>query len=55
MARPSKAQWAVIWVGFVVAALLWTDGLDVEFESDRVAVVVLGAAALLVWQLSEKR
>ena len=55
MWHPSRGQWGVIWAGFILAALLWTDGLDVEYETDRVATVVVIGAGLLVWRLSRRK
>ena len=48
---PSRSEWAVIWIGFALAVLLWMDSK--EFVSFHLFILI--GVGLAVWMLEGRR
>ncbi len=55
MKYPNRAQWVVIWLGFILTATLWTSGWDTGYHTDRVTFAFVVGTILAVWALSGMR
>lgn len=46
---PNRSQWRVIWIAAPIGLLFWLTG---DQGAERLGIVVLAIAALVVWRLA---